>query len=222
MTSLALRRPSPAAVAALAAATLLTLLVALPVIAHADLASAIPADGATLDAPPAEITLTFTEGLSASKASFKVVDASGATVLTARPAKDGAASMTADGSALAPGAYTIKWTAAAQDGHTTRGQLRFTVAAPTPAPATPAPDPTDAPSSAPVEPSPSAASATVPAATTGPVATTGPASAAPAPTSDPAPDASIAGSGDVLLPILGAIIVLGVIGVLVLRRSKAA
>lgn len=216
MTSLALRRPSPAAVAALAAATVLTLLVALPVIAHADLASATPADGATLDAPPAEITLTFTEGLSASKASFKVVDASGATVLTARPAKDGAASMTADGSALAPGAYTIKWTAAAQDGHTTRGQLRFTVAAPTPAPATPAPDPTDAPSSAPVEPSPSAASATVPAATTGP------ASAAPAPTSDPAPDASIAGSGDVLLPILGAIIVLGVIGVLVLRRSKAA
>ncbi len=200
-----------------AAALVAALVAPSATIGHADLVSADPAQGARLEAPPSTITLTFAEALDATKSSFKVVNAEGTVVARGAVAAEAPATMTATGLALEPGAYAIRWTAGADDGHLERGTTHFTVLAPTPAPATPAP----------VTPGPSTATSDTPAPVTAAPATDSPAPAASAPaaapTQAPATDpAAAASTGDVLLPILAALVVLGVIGVLVLRRSRAA
>src|SRR5690349_5428643 len=124
-------------------AALLLALAAAPVLGHADLDTSDPKDGAVLDTPPTTITLTFTEGLDASKSSFEVV-LDGNEVATGKADKDGSDTMEATGLDLAPGEYTIRWTSAAEDGHLERGSLSFTVAEPTPAPPSPTPSPTAA------------------------------------------------------------------------------
>ncbi len=64
----------------------LLLLLALPgtASAHADLVTASPADGEVLTTVPAEIVLTFSEGLT-DASSYSVLDAAGATVATGTP-----------------------------------------------------------------------------------------------------------------------------------------
>ncbi len=102
---------------------------------------------------------------------------------------------------LGTGAYAVAWTSVALDGHVERGTWTFKVAvAPTPSPT---PVPTVAPSAA--------ASAT-PAATASTAPTPVPATPVPttAPTPSPSADGSTTGSGgDVVLPIILALIVLG-------------
>ncbi len=186
-----------------AGALFLALLLAAPVLAHADLVSSNPEDGAILATPPTVITLTFSEGVDAGKSSFKLTGPDGA-VGTGKAAKDGSTVMTLDGLALGPGAYTIKWTSAAPDGHIARGTLGFTVSEPTPAPATPSPTPaatetpTDAASSEPTT--------------------------APSPAASAAPDAGATSSTgtDVLIPILVGLVLVAGVGVFVLRRSRGA
>ena len=115
-----------------------------------------------------------------------------------------------DGLSLGPGAYTIAWTAAAEDGHIERGKLGFTVLEPTAPPATPTPLPSATPSAVPsVSPTPT------PAPTGTPVATEAP---------SPGPDtgAPVASTGDVLLPIVAGLVLVGVVGFLVLRRGRPA
>lgn len=193
--------------AATAAATALALVLAAPVLAHADLVSSDPADKAVLATPPTTITLTFSETLDATKASFKLIGPGG----TAGTGKVGAdpAGMVLGGLALDPGSYEIQWTSASTDGHLLRGTLTFTVAQPTAAPATP-PAASEAPSGAPT----AAASPSTPA--TSPAA-----SPAPAASPDPAAPAS-SSEGDVVLPIIVALVAVAGIGVLVLRRSRRA
>ena len=127
------------------AALWLVLAVAVPALAHADLASSDPEDKAVLATPPTVITLTFTEGLDQGKSSFKVNGPDGA-VGTGKPGRDGGRTMKLDGLVLGPGTYSTRWTAASTDGHVARGTLSFTVSGPTPAPATASPSPTEAPS----------------------------------------------------------------------------
>lgn len=193
------------------AALWLVLAVAGPVLAHAELASSDPDDKAVLATPPTVITLTFTEGLDQGKSSFKLSGPNGAAG-TGNAAADGSKVMTLDKLDLGPGAYTIKWTAAATDGHVSRGTLAFTVSEPAPAPATATPAPTAAPtdSAAPAEPDPSAG---VVAVTATPVATPGAGN-----------DAS-AGSGsatDVVVPIVVGLVLVGGLGAFVLGRSRGA
>ena len=190
---------------------LLLLLVASPVLGHAELDTSDPANKAKLDTPPTTMTLTFTEGLDAGKSSFTLKGPDG-DVGTGKAAKDGSKRMTLDGLALVPGAYTIAWTAAAEDGHIERGKLGFTVLEPTPAPATPTPAPTVAPSEAP---------SVAPPATQSPAPSAGP-SAAVEPSPGTGPGSPAASTGDVLLPIVAALVVVGVIGALVLRRGRSA
>ena len=217
MSTRAPRLRLPASVVPVLLALTLVLLAAVPVLAHADLLTADPPDGAVLDAPPASITLTFSEGLDAAKAGFKVLDASGAVVAKGTATRNGATRLTADGLALAPGAYTIRWTSVAEDGHVLRGTLAFAVNEPTPAPtAAPTAVPTTAPSTEAPSDSPS---------TEAPSDAPFPAPVTPAPT--PAASASSGGrdssSGlDALLPIVLGVAVVAVIGALVLRRSRAA
>ena len=163
--------------------------------AHAELETADPPDGAVLSAPPAEIVLTFSEGLDASKSSLTLHDPSGTKI--ADGAIDPAAPDTmrlVPPSSLAPGTYEIRWTAAAADGHVENDTLHFELTAPPPSPT---PSPTPAPSATP-SPSPT-----------------------PSPTATPAPSPSTSPTGgtgtDQLLPILAALVVIGVLGGMLLR-----
>jgi len=185
------------------AGLVVALLLALPagVVAHSELETANPPDGAMLTAPPAEIVLTFSATLDPAKSSVTLHDPAGIEV--AKGGVDTASDrvmLLIPPSSMAPGTYEIRWTSAATDGDLLRGTLHFELAAPTPTP-TPAPTatPTIAPSASPT-PSPA------PSASPSPSASTGPASAS---------------GGDVLLPILAALLVVGVLGAVLLRgRSR--
>jgi copper resistance protein C len=203
---------------------LLSLLVAVPVLGHADLKTSNPKDGAVLATPPTTISLTFTEGLDAGKSSIRV-NGPGGLVGTAKPSKDGAATITLDGLSLGPGAYTVKWTSAALDGHIERGSISFTVSEPTPAPATATPAPTEAASAAASD-TPSAAPTDAPAsvspATDAPTDAPASAAASPAASAPPAQPASSGSGTDVLIPIIVGLVIVGGVGAFVLRRSRGA
>ncbi len=183
-------------------------------LAHAELDTADPADGAVLDTPPTTITLTFTERLDPAKSSFQVLDAGGDNL--GAGAATGPKVMTLDGLKVGPGEYLIKWTSAsADDGDIERGQLTFTVAE---APASVAPPASTAavtpPPSAPASVTPSAAASVVPSVAPSPVAPT------PAPSA--APTSPAASTGDVLLPIVVGLLLVAGVGAFVLRRSRGA
>jgi methionine-rich copper-binding protein CopC len=111
-------------------ASCLALLAAGQAQAHARLLSAAPAAGGETRGSPAELRLTFSEGVIAKLSGAVVKDASG------KPAGAGAAS-SAPGDrkklivplagALSPGVYTVSWHAVSPDTHRTVGQYRFTV-----------------------------------------------------------------------------------------------
>jgi hypothetical protein len=182
----------------------LAVVIAVPALAHADLVASDPEDGAVLADPPTAVTLTFNEGLDAGKSSFRLIGPDG-DIGTGTAARDGATRMVLAGLVLAPGEYRVKWTAAADDGHVERGSLGFSVSAPTPEPATPPPSPA---------PSPTAATTTTPTAAT----TTTP-SAVPT-TNAPATPAAAASGTDVLIPIVAGLVLVGLVGGFVLRRSR--
>ena len=176
-------------------ALVLALSVAAPALAHAELVSSSPADKAVLQAPPTSITLSFSEGLDAAKSSFKLLGG-GATIGIGKAVADGAAVMSLDGLALAPGAFEIQWTSAATDGHIDRGTLTFTVAT---------------------------ASSSGPAASSAPAASTTSVSpgATPAP-SDAGATPAAASSTDVLIPIAVVLVAVAGFGAYLMRRSRRA
>ncbi len=187
----------------LGAAFVAALLLPATVLAHAELATVVPADGSTVEGTPAEIVLTFTEALGANS-SIQLVGPGGEQVASAGPSASDAAVMRLTPPELAPGEYTIRWTAASGDGHIERGTSSFlVVAAPTPSP-TPTPTPTAAATAEPT--------------------------AAPTPTEEPTPTASPAASpppdegggseGDVIVAIAGVALVVAAATVLLLRRSR--
>jgi methionine-rich copper-binding protein CopC len=129
----------------------LAAVLALPglVSAHARLVSSDPADGATLAAAPATITLTFDSELESAGAALVVTDGSGAAVDTG----DGGVDLgdtehktmqVSLKSGLGAGAYTATWTLTGDDGHEVTGSISFTVAAATaPPPAVPSDSPAE-------------------------------------------------------------------------------
>jgi methionine-rich copper-binding protein CopC len=195
------RRIGAAAFLILAVATL-----AFPaaIVAHSELESATPKDGAVLAIPPAEIVLTFDAPLNASKSSVTLHDPSGTQIAKGGvdPADDTVMRLTPP--ALDPGEYEIRWTSVSEDGDLLRDTLHFALTAPPTAP--PTPSPTIAPSEAPSEaPTPSL----VPSA-----------SPSPSPSADGTPAAS---TTDVLLPIVAAIAVVLLLGAWLLRnRARGA
>jgi hypothetical protein len=172
-------------IAAAAVSLLLACVAAGSVLAHAELVGSDPADKATLEAPPTQVALTFSEDLDPAKSSFKLLGPDGSTIGTG--AATATRLMTLDGLSLAPGAYLVEWTSAsAADGDIDRGKITFTVAT---APASASPTRNDVIS--------------------------------PEPSTTPAPASSSSG-GDVLLPIVVALLVVAGIGAFVLRRSRGA
>jgi copper transport protein len=97
--------------------------------AHAGLVSSDPADGATLEAAPAAITLVFTETPDLGLSSIEVVDAGGSPVRVGTPGAVGdhglAATLPSD---LGDGVYTVAWgVVSTEDGHKTEGTFAFGV-----------------------------------------------------------------------------------------------
>jgi copper resistance protein C len=197
MTSSTGRRGLGAVVVAFAAALILPTTVT----AHAELQTATPKDGATVAGAPPGISGTYSEAMTTSGSSLVLLGPDGKQVATGGvdPAND--RRMTIDPVPdLVPGVYTVKSTTkSAADGDIDRKEWTFTVVpAPTPTP-TLAPSATAAPS--------------VPAAL---------ASASPTPNASPAPsgavDGTSSGGGDVVLPIIAALAIVGVGGALLLGR----
>jgi methionine-rich copper-binding protein CopC len=189
----------------LAAVSLLS--IAPAVLAHAELATITPADKSTVPAPTT-IVATFTEDLDASGSKLVLVDAGGKVV-----AQGGAVDATdkkklrldLSSTALAPGAYTVRWTSkSADDGDLDRNMTTFTVV-----PASPSPS--AAPSVA-VSPSAEASASIAPSVET---------AASPSPTGESGTPAS--STSDAVIPIVVVLVVLALLGLWLLRgRSRRA
>jgi methionine-rich copper-binding protein CopC len=110
-------------------ACLLTL-AASPAFAHAFLTHANPPVGSTVAAPPAVLTLTYTEALEVPFCTVTVAAPSGALVQTGRPqpVPGHTNEITVPLHITAPGKYTVTWHALSVDTHKTEGSFSFTVA----------------------------------------------------------------------------------------------
>jgi hypothetical protein len=113
---------------ALLALSLCGIVAAGPCLAHAKLQSSSPADNAKLSEAPKTLTLKFSEA--AQLAVLKLVhDGKEIPVPLDKGAKAGQ-SFTLTLPTLAPGNYTVQWSAmAADDGHVTKGSFSFSIAA---------------------------------------------------------------------------------------------
>jgi methionine-rich copper-binding protein CopC len=188
----------------LATIVALAVLLILPVgvMAHADLDTPTPAEGATVEGTPAAIEATFTQDVDPDGSSLQLRDADGRIVAEGGVVAGEPRRMAIDlVPELAPGEYEVRWTTfSAEDGEgPIRGTWTFTVAAePTPEP-TPSALVTDAPTTEPsIEPT------TVPTVAPSP---------SPSGEGDPA-----ASEGDVLLPIIAALAIVAIAGVVLLNR----
>jgi methionine-rich copper-binding protein CopC len=98
-------------------------------LAHAFLDTANPAVGATLTTAPAEVTITFTEGLEPDFSSLTVEDQSGQRVDLgdAHTAPGNPMRFSVGLKPLKPGNYKVLWHATSVDTHKTNGSYGFTV-----------------------------------------------------------------------------------------------
>jgi methionine-rich copper-binding protein CopC len=112
---------------ALAAAAVLLLFACAPAIAHTDLESSDPKDGATLESAPEQLTLTFGEDLLSQGGKLTAKDDTGVQV-NLGPVQVKGARLTAAWPATADaGTYSVAYRAVAADGHPLEGRIRFTV-----------------------------------------------------------------------------------------------
>ena len=97
--------------------------------AHAILTQAVPLAGAMLTRSPPEIRLQFNEPLEAAFSQLVLIDQSGATVSTAKPAIHAGppAAMVLPLPILSAGRYLVNWSTMTRDGHRTKGRLTFTL-----------------------------------------------------------------------------------------------
>ncbi|WP_240733903.1 copper homeostasis periplasmic binding protein CopC [Herbaspirillum huttiense] len=97
--------------------------------AHAHLKTAIPGDQAVV-ASPAELTLTFSEGLNLKFSGVKLSgpDQKEVKLGEAMLMDEGKSFMVGIPARLAPGTYTVQWHALSVDGHKTEGSYSFSVA----------------------------------------------------------------------------------------------
>ncbi|HEY3164887.1 MAG TPA: copper resistance protein CopC [Candidatus Limnocylindrales bacterium] len=172
-------------------------------LAHAELDSVTPADKSTVLGTPAEIVMTFTEKLDPNKSSIKLVDPAGTVVVQGSTVDAGTppTMRLALPTVFAPGTYTIRWiSVSAEDGDLDQGTTTFTIAAAVSA------EPSAAPSAG-----PSAA------------ASGQPISVAPSPAASASPTTPAASTGDTVVPIVVALILLAALAAWLLRgRGRTA
>jgi len=126
-----------------------------PASAHDQLVGTDPADGATLTALPAQITLTFSDAVlpDPGATAVEVTDPAGAPVADGEATTDGATvTQTLRADAADPnGRYTVAWKVVSSDGHPVSGTFAFTVAGAPIATPTPTTTPTASSSPTPTE-----------------------------------------------------------------------
>lgn len=219
--------PGPATTARPAAAltrTLLALLAALacavgavlPAAAHDALTGSTPADGATVEAPPASVDLTFTEPPLALGTEVQVTGPDGASVADGPVTLSGTTVSQPLVADLPAGVYAVVWRVTSADGHPISGELSFTATAGTGAPAGATDDPGAEPTSDPAveEPTEPATAPTAPAAEPSTGETL-----APAP--GPADGAATARDGGGALPwLLGGLVVAAVVAAAWVARRR--
>ncbi|GJF29339.1 transport integral membrane protein [Kitasatospora sp. NE20-6] len=126
-------RRAAALLAVLAAAAAVLLGGAGTAAAHAALVATDPAQGAVTATAPAAVTLTFSEGVSLTTDSVRVLDPAGQQVDNGDAAhadgKDATARVTLR-TGLGNGTYTVAWRAVSEDSHPVGGAFTFSIGAP--------------------------------------------------------------------------------------------
>ncbi|MFD6885941.1 copper resistance CopC/CopD family protein [Streptomyces sp. NPDC059957] len=107
---------------------------AAPASAHAALTASDPTDGAVVATAPAQITLSFSEGVAMNGDSIRVLDPRGKRVDTGELRDLCSGSIIRYGTALRPGqpdgTYTVAWQAISADSHPIAGAFTFSIGAP--------------------------------------------------------------------------------------------
>ncbi|MFB7662839.1 FixH family protein [Kitasatospora sp. NPDC056138] len=122
-----------ALVAALGAALVLLLGTAGPAAAHAALVTTDPAQNSVVPQAPAAVTLTFSEKVSLSSDSVRVLSPAGKQVDAGDPGHLDGRTDTARvslNSGLPNGTYTVAWRAVSEDSHPVGGAFTFSIGAP--------------------------------------------------------------------------------------------
>jgi copper resistance protein C len=137
-------------------AGLALLLGAAPALAHTRLQSSDPGDGASLDAAPEHVSLTFNEEMTPGFSTITVVGPDGAHYETGEVGAEGGTVSTAVLPLGPAGRYQIGYRVVSADGHPVAGEVSFTLTTAGPATTAPAPAPSAAPAASPA-PAPAAA-----------------------------------------------------------------
>ena len=95
--------------------------------AHSHLKESQPAEGSTLNAPPANIVLKFSES---AQLTALTIQKEGAAEQKLGPLPTAAsAQMSIPAPQLSPGKYTVSWRVVSDDSHVMAGKLHFTIGA---------------------------------------------------------------------------------------------
>jgi methionine-rich copper-binding protein CopC len=135
------------AVAVLAAVALL--LGAAPALAHARLLNSDPADGASLDAGPQRVSLTFSDAMTGEFDAITIVGPDEKQYQTGDVSAEGNTVSIAVQPLGPAGLYDIGYRVVSADGHPVEGSLSFTLTTPGPAAATTNTAPAQAPAATP-------------------------------------------------------------------------
>lgn len=98
--------------------------------AHAIIVEATPAVGAVVHAGAIDVRLRFNSRIDHHRSRLKVLDAIGKETPVRLDENTAADVITAHISGLPAGEYRLRWQVLALDGHITRGDIPFTIAAP--------------------------------------------------------------------------------------------
>ena len=98
-----------------------------PASAHSQIISTSPADGAVLDAPPAEVRLVFDAPLLDETDTMSINDADGNVVSSIHPTPEGAEVAIPWPAGTKPGVYQVAYRVVCGDGHPAIGALRLTI-----------------------------------------------------------------------------------------------
>lgn len=108
------------------AALLPIVLAPIQAFAHAILEESVPAQDGSVPQGQVSIVLRYNSRIDKSRSRLVLIDSDKAQ--TALPiVQTGAPDMLVSAADLKPGAYAIRWSVLAVDGHLTRGEVRFTV-----------------------------------------------------------------------------------------------
>lgn len=115
---------------ALLIASAASLVLAAPAFAHAMLDHAAPKVGATIQTPPKEVRLEFSEGVEAVLSRIKLTRLSGEAVPLGQPTTSPTDKSVLTApllETLEPGTYQVAWRVVSVDTHVSQGDFRFTI-----------------------------------------------------------------------------------------------